>query len=462
MPNLPSLASLSLNAHSTTGVKYDDQNVDPDTMPLTQEFNLLLLQNNSMLNVFGITERADRPLGVRGQRLKLMKKSFFKIMTRAILQGNIFLPSTSPTFFVASLGRGSTSVWDDTFSRASAALTKRAEGGFNVTYEMKLQQLAPQAMEMLDGLVPDGTSKVAFRRSKLAGSLVNMNRILQELVMQSRMSLLGIGPRLFVAWCTAVPEPVPTLASYTIQHVCSMSELFDGDLYDVFFVNNDADGAHLNRDVVDKLENRHHGLWKAVVKCIVLAAGHGILHFDLKGKNMLYRRVYPYPSNRKAYHYEVRYTDFDPYFFKVVNMEDPRIRSREACFGLLSLCQLLASSRCSLGDKTFVNSAGTVVDIDWNVVFEIATDELSKEYGERKLDITELCSFGHPLTWAGPPSLGGLREHLGARLTTWAQQYLATPGCIAIIKPTDYFQDIAEAIATFAEADETPKREARE
>ena len=60
---------------------------------------------------------------------------------------------------------------------------------------------------------------------------------------------LGIGPKLYLAWCTRPPEGMLDRdASTVIENVCSVSELFDGDLSDMFL---DDDGV-LNKDVVLK------------------------------------------------------------------------------------------------------------------------------------------------------------------------------------------------------------------
>jgi hypothetical protein len=457
MSRLPSLAALSLDTRTITSIQYDDQDVNPASIPESQEFNLLLIQNNSLLNVFGIKEQADKPLGVRGYLVKLRQQAFFDSMTDAISRGMIFIPNNLPEFFVRTLGIGSSTTWDTAFPVTSPGLSKRAEGTYNVTYEVDIKQLDRPAKEKLANLPQIQTGRVAFRKSKLANSYVKINRVLLELAMQARMSHLGIGPKVYVAWCTPLPTPVPPLAKDMIKHVCSISELFDGDLRSVFFVDNDIRRAQLNSDVVSRLENKQHGFWKAVAKCIVLGASHGILHFDLKGQNMLYKRIYPNPANPNDYYYEVRYTDFDSDFFKVLDMENPRIKSREICFGLLSLCQLLAFNRCWLENETFVNSAGATVGIDWDVVFEIALDTFLHEYEERNgayenYDITELCSFGPPLTWAGVPSLGGVKERLNYQLRRWARHYLASRACIKIL-PEDYFQEIADKIFKFAEAD---------
>ena len=138
-------------------------------------------------------------------------------------------------------------------------------------------------------------------------------------------------------------------------------------------------------------------------------------------------------------------------------MENPRIKSREMCFGLLSLCQLLAFNRCWSEDKVFVNSAGATVVIDWDKVFEIALDYFLIEYETRNgwyetYDIKKLCSFGNPLTWAGSPSLAGVKERIEYQLKRWARHYLARRVCIRIL-PEDQFQKLADEIYKFAEAD---------
>jgi hypothetical protein len=124
---------------------------------------------------------------------------------------------------------------------------------------------------------------------------------------------------------------------------------------------------------------------------------------------------------------------------------------------MLSLCQLLAQNRCMRKDTKFVDAAGNHVAINWNNVFNMATNAFVQEYQTKTgrpivRDITEACSFG---PWAGAPPLATLNERLRAQLHQWTFQYLAKNDCLEI-EQLFWFHDVAGAILTYAEAAPAP------
>ena len=453
MPHLPSLAALSLDAHPTSVVVYDDPTVNPSEIPETQEFNVLLIQDGSLLNVFGIDPTTEP--NWRMEMVEDMQEVFFDPMKRAVLEGLVFFPDSSARFFKMDSDMGPSTDWDNAFNSGSRlgklsthpALTYLSSGTFNSTYRVDIDNLPPVSKNLLDGVVPSTTRHVVLRTSM---GLYETNQVLKELVMQARMSELQLGPTLHVAWCIPL-ETRTTYRGVRIGHVCSIIELFHGDLHDVFFVNNDKTEGRLNMDV----QTGAHGFWEAVARCIVRGAKHGVVHFDLKGENMLYKKV-EHPGIPGDYHYEVRYTDFDSRFFKIMDIENEVIKSRQFCLGMLSLCQLLAASRCIFRTTIFTNERNDVVIVDWASVFQIALTAFRSEYNRVhktgvETDLADLCSFDEPLKWGGSPSLDGTKKVLDDTLRRWARHYLDASqlDCVEI-KENDRFAEIVQKVLQFA------------
>jgi len=450
MPHLPSLAALSLDAHPTS-VGYDDQSLDPYEMDRTREFNVLLIQEENDLNVFGVDPKSFLHLQ-RGAVLWNMRREFFEYMKNVIRNNLAFLPDDSVRFFKTNHAIGFSSSWNDAFNAGSTARALQgiwplSSGAFNSTYNVDIESLPRVAKDLLSRVLPRATSHVVLRRSK---AVYDTNEVLKELVMQARMSELELGPKLHIAWCIPF-ETRTTAANVQIEHVCSIIERFHGDLHDVFFVDNHPGRQWLNTDV----QTGGHGFWSAVARCIVRGAQCGVVHFDLKGENMLYRRIDTATGDLNAYHYEVRYTDFDSKHFKILDIKNEVIKSRQFCLGILSLCQLLAVSRCSFRDTRFANEQNEVVVVDWASVFRIALDEFGNEWYRVhqtafKLDFDDLCSFDEPLKLGGSPSLDGTKKVLDDTLRGWARHYLDTSrfDCVKI-EENDPFAKIVRKVFLF-------------
>ena len=471
MPHLPSLAALPLDAHPTS-VGYDDQSIDPSQMENTREFNVLIIQDENDMNVFGVDPKFP-PDHARNVDLLVTRARFFEYMMDAIYNNQVFVPDVSVRFFKHSMHpMGRTGPWDDAFSANKPGVTFRSRGRYNETYEVVIANLTASAQQLITVLPTINAASVAFRKStsfhddryrrvRRSTSVYDDNRrVLKELVMQARMSELELGPELHVAWCTTDPAgPADESDIVKIAHVCSINELFHGDLHNVFFVNNDKIEGRLNMDV----QTGTHGFWEAVARCIVRGAKHGVVHFDLKGENMLYKKV-EHPGIPGDYHYEVRYTDFDSRFFKIMDINNPVIGSRQRCLGILSLCQLLAVNRCTIGTRKFINRVDGVdqtVNVDWQLVFQKAyfafSDEYLRVHGASVAEAFEdICSFDttptQPLKWGGSYAALATKDFLHAELNKWAKHYLAAvhSNCIELNELGDFFETIVRKIFQFA------------
>lgn len=462
MPPLPSLAGLSLNTESVTSIDYDDPNMNDTNMPDTAEFNTLILQNHAYSDAFGIDVRVNSS---RYNYFRARRALLFNNMMEAVLKQVVFVVNPpNPRLFILDSPRDSAISLNDSFPATAMAVQRISDGAYNVAYKVNVKTLRfldPSDRLRLQALTGD-VNHVVLRRSKLFSSGVNMKRILTELVIQARMSELGIGPRMYLAWCMPkVSGPVlPSQeelsrlvnrpASDVILNVCTVSELFEGDLDSAFKDENNF----LNKDVTDKTENRSHGFWKAVGECIVRACKHGALHFDLKGKNMLRRRKFTALPNQNIYEYEVRYTDFDPGFFTILNMQKFDVKNMELCFGMVSLYQLLASNRCLYEREPFSDSMGNLVFVPWDTVNEMAKEAFLEaykaEYGVPAMDdIKDMCLFSRAFDHRHSPTLAALAGHLAVRIENWTNNYLVRNNCINLERGLD-FREIATRIVSFA------------
>jgi hypothetical protein len=459
MPPLPSLACLSLNTEPTSTVlAYDDPTMDNTTMPDTAEFNILIIQRSAPLEIFGIDESLLE-VDPRLKHFHARRKLLFNNMMDAILSKVVLIPNDSPGFFYLGQPPGSCISWNNSFSEGSPALTYISRGASNNAFKVEVKDVVfenDDKRRMLDALT-GGAAQVLLRKSKDGAGASKMKRILTELAIQSHMSNLEIGPKFYAAWCMPkYPPPRPYLqdivnmpANTVVENICSISELFDGDLHNVF---TDMKDSSLNKDVTDRTENRVYGFWDAVAQCIVLACSHGVCHFDLKGSNMLFKKVKTSPT---MYRYIVKYTDFDPGFVKIMNMQNPLMKKMELCFGFLSLYQLLASNRCALGKRKWSNSAGAQTWIDWNLVFDMAKeafeDAYTQKYGTPTVgEIADLCQFGAAFQPQNSLHRAILKESLTQLLDHWANSYLDDK-CLRFEDGLN-FHEIANVIMNYAES----------
>lgn len=465
MPPLPSLERLSLK---TTAIDYDDSDMDDTTMPDNAEFNTLILQDQSYGDAFGINLRSPVKDN-RYDHFRARRALLFNNMMDAVLKQIVFVASPgNPRLFILDAPEDSAVSWNQSFPASAMAVEKLSEGGFNTAYKVNIKTLPfvedtdkEQILRMTGN-----ANHVVVRRAKMdeLSDAVSMKSVLTELVNQARMSELGIGPKMYLAWCMPkIHDPVlpseehradvlsrlvNVPASKVILNVCTVSELFDGDLDSMFW---DEPGS-LNKDVTDKTENRAHGFWKAVGECIVRACKHGALHFDLKGKNMLLRKKYTVFPN--IYEYEVRYTDFDPNFFMILNMQNWNLKNMELCFGMISLYQLLASSRCLYDRHPFSDSSGNLVYIPWDTVNEMAKeaflDAYTAEHGVPLVqDIKDMCMFTRSFDYRYSPTLSSLGNQLVVLLRHWTRSYLGRRQCVILEEGKD-FDEMAEIILEYA------------
>jgi hypothetical protein len=226
-------------------------------------------------------------------------------------------------------------------------------------------------------------------------------------------------------------------------------ERFDGDLGTMF------KNPVLNLDLVDRERNALHGFWRANGECMVRALKHDVLHLDLRPANMLFRKVHA--DDGSSHSYIVRYTDFDPEFVTILDLdlEYTNTDSKEGmrlCFGVLSLHMMLAEARCRFNNRPLVEHPdGTTSVIDWATVYDMAVtgfnEAFKAEFGPLSLESLEgLCTWDK--IWTEEPLIY-LKEKLVRRLHHWANHYLNKPECKKFDRLLN-FNMIAAGIVEFA------------
>tara|TARA_B110000902_G_scaffold266605_1_gene355040 strand:- start:1525 stop:2913 length:1389 start_codon:yes stop_codon:yes gene_type:complete len=454
MAERPSLAGLSLKTKPSGAIQDDDPGMDKKTMPNKANFNTLIL--------FGARTANDRERRV----------DLFNFMMKFILESRLLMPDPGNVqLFMPDRSEGSARPWEEWVRRYAdlrpSSELIAAEGRNNVAYRVPTRGLA-----LNRGHIPNRTLQiltnnakylVVRRRSRTFDSNMKMERVLTELAMQARMSELGIGPKMYLAWCTPnstlffgrkgprsnrSAEAVDMHANDVILDVCTLNEAFDGNLDSI--LEGRYSGSVLPNDATH--QDQQHGFWRAVGNCIVRGVKHGILHFDLKGANMLYMRVEG-PQGMSDYEYKVCYTESDPKYFMIEDSESREFKRMRLCFGLLSLYQLLASHRCFHQKLKF----------PFEAVEKIARRALIEAYvaaHESRVtvkDIESLCDSGGPSTSHDSPE--DLPQRLEYLLRRWFTQYLVRDPekrCIDELARNIPFREIADIIVKFAESGTIP------
>jgi len=490
MAEIPSLAKLSLKTKPTGMIRYDDPDMDKKTMANEANFNTLILRDNAYSDAFGIDpdSNQDRYILFRERRADL-----FNFMMKFILDSSLLEPHPGNVqLFMPGGIKGSATPWEEWVKDSIGSLSSfkliaaegrnnAAEGRNNVAYRVHTKGLARIRSHItnrtLRSLTNNAEYLVVRRRSRRFASDMKMKRVLTELAMQARMSELGIGPKMYLAWCTLdskqffdykrplsnwSAKAVDMYANDVILNVCTLNEEFDGNL-DSILEGRDY-GFVLQTDVIH--QDQQHGFWRAVGNCIVRAVKHGILHFDLKGADMLYMRVEG-PTGATDYKYEVCYTDFDPEYFMILNMQRPEFTRMQLCFGLLSLYQLLASHRCFHQKLEFYEDEKKErpIQFPFEAVEKIAREAFIDAYvaaHESRVtveDIESLCGFGGPSTSHDSMVPKDLPQRLQDLLRRWFKQYLVRDPetrCIDELAPNMPFHEIADIIVKFAASGTPP------
>ena len=472
MTELPSLAELSLKTKPTGTIQYYDPDMDETTMPNEANFNTLILQDSAYSDAFGIDFKQDR----RHKLFRERRADLFGGMMNAILGSSVLVPEPgNPRLFKLDIKPKSAFAWDFLFPASAMNAGYIGAGGFNFASKVNIQTIASSGVVYAEQLVAmtGGAKHVVVRKSRGFGTDVNLKRVLTELAMQARMAELGIGPKMYMAWCvpneaamygrrSELSDLVNTQAGNVILNACTVSELFDADIETI--LTGRGSQWVVSKDVTDASYQQLHGFWRAVGDAIVRAVKHGILHFDLKGANMLYRTVEG-PTGATDYKYEVCYTDFDPKYFMILNMQRPEFTRMQLCFGLLSLYQLLASHRCFHQKLKFYDEDRKEFQFPFEAVEKIAREAFIDAYvaaHESRVtveDIESLCGFGGPSTSHDSMVRTDLPQRLQDLLRRWFKQYLVrdpATRCIDELAPDIPFHEIADIIVKFAASGTRP------
>lgn len=450
---LPSLAGLSLQ--TTTGLDVRDRMINA-LAPNTRLLDILFLQNRGLDHSFGVDKTLHDKLKAVVKAFDTRRRTLFITMMHALRNKRVLVVDGSQHFFFTANGDDSASELIKKFRvgdlTAVDGIQLLGRGTSNSTYKVNLEVVLsdlPGFLTLLKELTADDS--MALRRSRSMSGDQAVTDVLLELAVQSLMSQLEIGPRMYFAWCEPTNE-FPDLdasqvldekASRIIKRVFSLMESFDGDLSGVF------KPSPLSKDALVEYENGRHEFWLAVGRCVVKACRYGCFHMDLKPGNMLYRRSFPKTG---PYKYIVRYTDFDPYFFKVLNMKLPNIKEMEVCFGVVQMSMIVSCVRCWSGTKTFYDGDGEEITNDWDDVWDMAMEGFKEAYKETYKEfptmpeIEKMCDLDSSFR---PPRDDDLRTTLASVLQQWFRGYLSNPGC-ADIDPSRSFDRVAQVIVDFA------------
>lgn len=156
----------------------------------------------------------------------------------------------------------------------------------------------------------------------------------------------------------------PFRPDFAITHIVAIAERCHGDC-------NDA-GPEIFTD--DKMP----GL---LANLVVTATENGLLHFDIKPSNMLYRKT----NSAQFELHSLLYTDFDPDFVKIVPKH--YVAPRVACLCVLQLSILIGTIRCDYAPE------GAGLSVAQRRAYDFIRDALIKKYkGGGVEEWAQLCA----------------------------------------------------------------------
>lgn len=474
MVRLPSLACLALTSVAPEHdfekklTFFEDDREREASMKSDLHSNALVIQKKMIAYVLGRFDDAWPKRQNEIKALLLRMQRIFAPMIRAI-QARVYLVTDKgeTEFFQMPRIENSAVPLIKAFQSIDLSSGSRIKeigaGFFNTSYVVDLvagPSSNPDIETARAILRNTGEETVILRKSKRIVREHKMYDVLAEFAFQAYMSKTGIGPKLFFVWCTPADttgnpnrfeeeEYIYVSARTVIKEIYSVMERFDGDLGTMFKT------PGLNLDLVNKDRNTLHGFWRANGECIVNALKHDVMHFDIKPGNTLYRQVH---TKGRPHSYIVRYTDFDPEFVMILDLDleytdQDSKKATRLCFGMLSLHMMLAQARCRFNNRPLVKDPdGTSRQIVWKDVYEMATtgfnDAYRDEFGPMSLEsLQNLCAWDK--VWTEEP-LVHLKEQLTTRLDHWAYNYLHKDGCKRFDDRLN-FNLIATKIVEFAE-----------
>lgn len=318
------------------------------------------------------------------------------------------------------------------------AKKKIGKGGYNQAYMLDLTDGAvPAWFQMMFG--PGNRSQVVMREALNDPTKpVEAKQFFQELYLMAYASRLGVGPQQYASIVQLMPDAQkervsfkddgnfsvfgkkPFLLHKYALRVLSFSRAYDGDnhtlqsLYgpNMLIWHDTGDG--------DPWPPVPKNYWEKVVEAIVKASKAGFVHGDLKRANMLFKMERDPDTGEidDTKIAEMRYTDFDPHFVRVVDMTNPKNRGLERCIALLMMLSYLTEIICHGSVNLDNDELATVID---NAMYELfavlkrdrrlyadletdhktAVDALMDECGFAILKAPPRPSRGAPSSYAG-------------------------------------------------------------
>ena len=256
----------------------------------------------------------------------------------------------------AELAVGSAVSLSRTVKRLIETRTARviSSGSFNNAYSIDTMSLQDPSTGTTGGYLQSTRQQKLLLRVSQSNELVDVtiHRVLMELLIGNFASQYDIGPKMYCVWCT--PKD-PELSGWHPDHqftnvataVNSLTEMYDGDL------------SH--PDLAADQVSTHGMFWPAVARCVVRACQYGLFHGDLKPANMLWKKVLS--RDGSSYLYEVRYTDFDPFFVTLLDMKTEEMQNISLCMAFLSMHMLLAKISCEHMSRS-IATASSPMDIE--------------------------------------------------------------------------------------------------
>ena len=263
------------------------------------------------------------------------------------------------------------------------------EGSWNKTLKMNVNEAPEWVRTMLSSNGTHPSSAIVRIAKNNPTTHIDVRELFAEFVLMAYASRNGIGPRQHFAFVKLNPpysrmNTIPNFDNVSIsqyaESVGSIAEAFEGD----------CTKLRLNRKFALTPEEQREGVvyvdsvdyWSHVAQTIHRASNLGIVHGDIKRANMLFRLT-PTGTIEKMV-----YTDFDPNFVYVLNMDHtPRIAN---CISWLMLFCYLNEIRCKSEDDELVD------DANLEQMIQNALNAMKKlvPYDWSKTTLNTLCDLG--------------------------------------------------------------------
>ena len=294
---------------------------------------------------------------------------------------------------------GSSRQWNKIASNPQFQLPLGNPGGFNAAFTLFL---AMPGMPLVPSWFPKmfgngGLQKVAMRQALNDPSGgTRLRDVVIEFVLAAYASRKGVGPKQYAAMIIPKQQAIDdaksgngiTLSNFHriycrdyAEKIVSFAEAFEGD-------NQCFKRAALMVKTIPMSRNERYAdnYWEMVSKAIVRGSKCGFVHGDLKPANMLYKMD---PTNPKRIA-EMVYTDFDPYFVRVIDMESAENQGLVVCIALLMMMCYLNFILCYRTAGWDDDAVAEMIDLAMEAIF----DTLEKEGYANARDIKDQLEEG--------------------------------------------------------------------